>query len=315
MTQRKPNAPSCTVSSSLATTAPPDGTMDLKVTFQNRAIGLTGVGYVAVDHEGLVYVADLDRGQIIKLSAVGEVLARWGEPTDGPAQFDGISGIAVDRSGAVYASDEPTGRIHKLSAQGRGLAQWGENGSGSSQLRHPQGLALDVQGNLIVADTYNSRIQVMSPSGYALQTWGSAKGSEPGQFDHPADVTVDHQGTVFVADTRNARIQRLSPLGQVLGIWQRGAHGEELACPVGIAVDGEGNVYVADSASTPRVVKLSPWGAWVATWTLPAEEAGGYVQGVAVDGTSSLYVTAYSAQNLPAVIKMSARGEVTAVWK
>jgi DNA-binding beta-propeller fold protein YncE len=215
----------------------------------------------------------------------------------------------------VYASDEPTGRVHKLSARGHGLARWGGNGSESGQFRHPQGLALDMQGNILVADTYNSRIQVLSPAGYSLRTWGESQGNGPGQFDHPADVAVDHQGTIFVADTRNARIQRLSPLGQLLGIWQRGASGQELECPVGVALDEEGNLYVADSAAVPRVVKLSPWGAWIAAWPLPKEEAGGYVQGVAVSSAMEVYATAYSPRNVPAVVKLSPRGEVMAIWK
>ena len=171
------------------------------------------------------------------------------------------------------------------------------------------------QGNILVADTYNSRIRVLSPSGQPVDSWGESKGNGPGQFDHPSDVAIDHQGTVFVADSRNARVQRLSPLGQVLGIWQRGVHGTELECPVGVAVDGEGNVYVADSATVPRIVKLSPWGAWIESWALPEVAGGGYVQGLAVDAACSLYVTAYSTQNQPLVVKLSPRGEVVAVWK
>jgi sugar lactone lactonase YvrE len=125
---------------------------------------------------------------------------------------------------------------------------------------------------------------------------------------------VDHGGAVYVADTRNARIQRLSPLGQVLAVWNRGANGESLECPVGAAVDVEGNVYVTDSGDVSCVVKFSPWGAWLGRWILPRDRAGGYVQGVAITRSNEVYVTAYSPNYAPSVLRLSATGEVVDIW-
>ena len=284
------------------------------MTVAKASIGLNSVGNIAVDRHDAVYIADIDRGEIVKLSSRGDVLSRWGGSGEGSGTFDGVSGLAVDGSGGVYASDEPAGCLHKLSAAGVSVAHWGGNGSAAGQFRRPQGLVLDMQGNILVADTYNSRIQTLSPAGYPLRSWGDSRGSQPGQFDHPADVAVDHQGIVVVADTRNARIQRLSPTGQVLGIVQSGANGDAMECPVGVAIDGEGNLFVADNTAIPRIIRLSPWGAWLDVWRLPAEDAGGYVQGLAV-GAGDLYVTAYSSRNTPAVLKLSTRGEVIEIWR
>jgi hypothetical protein len=90
---------------------------------------------------------------------------------------------------------------------------------------------------------------------------------------------------------------------------------EVLACPVGVAVDGEGNLLVADNAGAPRIVKISPWGAWLDVWHVPMEVAGGYLQGVAAARTGEAYVTAYSRTNRPAVVKYSAGGEVVGIWR
>jgi DNA-binding beta-propeller fold protein YncE len=283
------------------------------MTVTDETIGLLGVGYIVVDPAGAVYVTDVDRGHVIKLSPDGRVLARWGGPGDGPGQFDGPCGLAVDVTGSVYVSDEPNGRVHKISINGEGIASWGRNGTAPDELRHPQGLALDGQGNLLIADTHNSRIQIRSPSGRVLRVIGESRGSDPGQFDHPADVAVDSQGTIFIADTRNARIQRLSPTGHVLGIWQRGGS-RALECPVGVAVDEQENLFVADSGATPRLVKILPWGIWSDVWCMPEPIRGGYVQGVAVGASGNVFVTAYDALNNPGVVVFSAGGEVMQVW-
>ncbi len=80
-------------------------------------------------------------------------------------------------------------------------------------------------------------------------------GVEAGQFQGPRDIAVAPDGSLYVADTFNHRIQHLSPEGEVLHLWGQfsGAQpGEEPPAgtfnePWGIAVDGQGRVYVADT--------------------------------------------------------------------
>jgi tripartite motif-containing protein 71 len=287
------------------------------MTARERSINLGGAGYLTVDRDGCIFVADIERSRIVKLSPRGEVLARWGAIGDEPGAFDGVSGVALDTRGNLYASDELSCRIHKLSPTGEGLAAWGTRGHLPGQLLHPQGLAVDAAGNVVVADTYNSRVQVFSPAGRPLYVWGEGPGRQAGQLDHPTDVAVDYQGNTIVADTRNGRIQKFSPTGQVLAIWHGASDGEDaLHCPEGVAVDTENHVYIADNNGTARVIKLSPWGTWLAAWSLPEMDGSrGVLQGIGVDRYGVISLTQHMPDGSPSIMRLSPTGRVTNVWR
>jgi DNA-binding beta-propeller fold protein YncE len=282
-------------------------------------VGLGAVGYVAVDGQNNVYVADIHNSRILKLSPTGQIVQRWGEAGDKPGQFDAVNGLAVDCQGNVYATDELSGRVQKFSPMGHVLAVWGSKGTQPGQLLHPQGLDIDRCGNVLVADTHNSRIQSYSPDGRLIRVWGSdtTRGGREGgssQFSRPADVAVDLRNDVYIADTGNARIQKFAASGRLLSIW-----GEGFSCPEGIATDQQGNIYVADSGAPNRVVKLSSTGNWLEVWEIPdrrhGDGAGHYVQGVAVDGRGQVYVTEQSEGGASGVVKLSPAGQVLAVWR
>jgi DNA-binding beta-propeller fold protein YncE len=106
---------------------------------------------------------------------------------------------------------------------------------------------------------------VLSTSGQPLAQWGW-EGTDPGQFEFPSSVAVDASGNVYVSDTRNGRIQKLSPSGEPLATWGMvvGANTPRPSpqpgtfnSPGGIAVDGEGALYVADTRNA-RIQKLRP---------------------------------------------------------
>lgn len=279
-------------------------------------IGLRGVGYIAVDPEENVYVADIDANRIVKLTAGGAVAAAWGQTGDGPGQFDAVNGVAVDAEGNVYATDEIGGRVQKFSREGAVLAGWGARGSGPGQFQRPQGLAVSRRGIIYVADTHNSRVQALSVDGQPLSAWGELRAGAvdrgaPGRLDLPADVAVDDRGDVYVADTRNARIQKFTADGHLLGVWKG-----DFRCPEGIAIGPEGDVFVADSGARNRIVKLTPSGTWFTVWSIPdfLNAAGDFIQGVAVGRQGNVYVTGYGRGSQPLVVCLSSSGEVEDVW-
>jgi hypothetical protein len=137
----------------------------------------------------------------------------------------------------------------------------GDEGTVSTHFDSPFGVAVDADGNVIVADQGNHCIRLITPHGQVFTLAGTgAKGYRDGegivaQFDSPSGVAVDGGGNVVVTDTTNLRIRLITPQGQVSTLAGTGAKGGEdgegtvanFYSPGGVAVDGDGNVIVADN--------------------------------------------------------------------
>ncbi|MCX7680782.1 MAG: NHL repeat-containing protein [Anaerolineae bacterium] len=290
---------------------------------------------VAVDEEGNLYVADSANRRVRKIAPDGTVTTVAGSgqagSADGPAleaTFGVPTGVALAPSGVLYIADSVAEdphplRLRLLTLDGMvttlaGSLEAGyKDGSGTgARFRSPAGIAVDAQGNIYVADTNNHRIRRVSPTGEVTTLAGSpnpgyvagyADGSAAeARFQHPRSVAVDAQGNVYVADAGNNCIRKITPDGQVTtfaGSREPGyvdGKGTEARfnSPSGIAVDAQGNVYVADTANH-RVRKITPDG-MVTTLAGsgqpgnadgPATEAQFRApEGVAVDAKGNVYV-------------------------
>ena len=113
----------------------------------------------------------------------------------------------------------------------------------------------------------NHRVQVFNRSGDYLTQWGSL-GGLPGQLSDPQGIAVDADGYVYVVDQGNHRVQKFTPAGVLLAAFpdtgpafNGGAFGSPvnlLEFPLGIAVGGNGLVYVVDAAEYRVVVFQAP---------------------------------------------------------
>jgi DNA-binding beta-propeller fold protein YncE len=200
-----------------------------------------------------------------------------------------------------------TGGIIKLVA----TDIFGESGNAPGQLVQPRGIAIDPQGNIIVSDSANHRLIVFDPSGAPIRTIGSF-GSGDGQFYEPRGVAVDAQGNIYVADTWNARIVKLDPQGTFLASWGVGrddfgdgrrasptggtqdanlARPLDLFGPRGVAVDADGNVYIADTGNK-RIVVTDTDGNYRYQWGYDGSASGQFNEptGVAVDENGTVFV-------------------------
>ncbi|MDR3696852.1 NHL repeat-containing protein [Mucilaginibacter sp.] len=229
---------------------------------------------LAVDGQGIVYVADTHNSMIRKITPDGNVTTLAGRPDaetmDHPeamVRFDNPYGIAIDKDGNVFVSDWDKDQIKKVSPDGKVsvYAGTGERGlkdgpAGTASFYLPEGIALDQKGNLYVADTYNNLIRKISPGGMVSTLAGRIKrGSANGKgaaasFSHPDGIAVDKKGNVYVADVGNNKIRKITPDGMVsdfAGSGKRGADngvalGATFYRPFGITIDNAGNLYVAD---------------------------------------------------------------------
>jgi sugar lactone lactonase YvrE len=139
------------------------------------------------------------------------------------------------------------------------------------RLIYPNGLALDDKGGLYISDIGAHRVFKLNPRGRLTVIAGTGEGGFSGdggpatkaQLNAPHDLTFDANGRLLIADTFNHRIRRIDRQGVITTIAGSGnapttvydapAPKDALNNPQGVAVDGAGNILIADTYN--RVVR------------------------------------------------------------
>ena len=184
-----------------------------------------------------------------------------------------------------------------------------------AQFRGPSGVAVDDAGNVYVADEQNNTIRKITPARMVTTLAGSPRqmGSQDGtgntaRFFDPHGVAVDDAGNVYVADGIGNMIREITPAGVVTtlagspanpGIADGPRKVAQFLNPRGVAVDGAGNVYVADTGNS-TIREITPAGMVTTLAGAPGQPgiADGThstarfnrPDGVAVDDAGNLYV-------------------------
>jgi sugar lactone lactonase YvrE len=302
---------------------------------------------VSVDGSGNVYVADRVNTEIRKVSPAGAVTTLAGSEGEGSAdgvgaaaRFSFPSGVAVDASGIAYVSDS-NGTIRKITSAGvvttfAGHARefGSEDGTGSAaRFATPSGIAVDAFGNVYVLDHSLHTLRKVTPAGVVTTLAGlpGESGDEDGtgtsaRFFRPIGLAVDGFGNLYVADTSNNTIRKVTPAGVVttfagtagqFGSADGTGSAARFDGPGGVAVDGSGNVYVADTYNG-TIRKITPTGVVTTLAGSPGEFGGDDGVGAAarfdtpldltVDGSGTLYVA-----DAQTVRKVTAAGVVTTI--
>lgn len=247
---------------------------------------------IAVDGNGIVYVADSDNDRIQKFDALGTYLLEWGSVGTAAGEFRRPDGVAVDDSGYVYVADYDNDRIQKFDGTGSHVLEWGSTGSGNGQFRRPRGVAVDNSGYVYVSEQDNDRIQKFNSSGVFLLTWGS-NGTGDGQFTDPHGIAVDADGDLYVADAGNDRIQKFNSTGLFLAKWGvNGTNDGEFRNPHDVAFDSVQRVYVTDFDNN-RIQMFDQVGTFLAAWGTNGNGDGMFLgpHGIAIDSADHLFVT------------------------
>ena len=198
------------------------------------------------------------------------------------AELNKPLGIAMDSSGNLIFSDSGNEIIRKFAVGGNISTVAGsytianqttgtpiggyqpDNGvAANAWLNNPFGVAVDASGNIYIADTLNNIIRKVSGTSIAtIAGQPTASGSSDtgnalqAHLSGPRGIAVDASGNVYIADTNNNKVLKLSngALTTVAGVGGAGAFSgdggqanlAQLNAPRGVAVDGAGNVYIAD---------------------------------------------------------------------
>ena len=232
---------------------------------------------LAVDSAGNVYVADTANNLIREITPNGVVSTLAGMPghagsKDGGgsfAQFRNPWGVAVDDTGNVFVADMSNDTIRKISPSGAVTTFAGRAGLGGStdgvgtqaRFNHPFAIAVDHADNIYVSDSANDTIRKITADGIVTTLAGlpGFVGSKDGtgadaRFSNPQGLVVDNRGNIYAADTGNNAIRKISPLGVVTTLSGFGGTAANdvattLNAPAGLALDRDGNLYVADTGN------------------------------------------------------------------
>ncbi len=292
---------------------------------------------VAVDGEGNVYIADTNNHRIRKVDTDGIITTVAGNGTAGyggdtgpamSAQLNGPRGIMFDDSGNLFIADTLNHRIRKVTSDGiittiagNGSIMFsGDDGPATSaSLYYPQGVAVDSSGNVYVADTEHNRIRKISPNAIITTIAGNGGAYYYGDGGPatmaalfcPKDVETDNKGNIFIADSFNSCIRKIDNSGIITTVAGNGIAGPaaegvpatdtSLNSPAALALDEQGNIYIADTANH-KIRKVNVLGIintlagdgsiGIKTGVPPKEGRVPYPLGIAVGPSSQVYFSA-----------------------
>jgi len=290
---------------------------------------------VSLDSAGNLFIADTgtERVRQVKPSGIISTLAGTGVAgfnndniPAANAELYSPFGVAVDQSGSVLIADSYNHRIRKVTGltittfAGTGTSGTGPEGlpPAQTQLRGPRGVCGDRFGNVFIVDTSNHRVLRVPGVGNVSDAAGNGAPGNAGdggaarlaQLNQPGACAVDVMGNLFIADTFNHEIRKVladGTIATVAGTGQPGSAGDEgpataaaLNAPRGVALDGSGGIYIADTANN-RIRMVTPDGI---IHTIAGQNAAGFAgdggaalsallnqpQGLYMDGAGDLYL-------------------------
>lgn len=199
---------------------------------------------IDVDAEGNVYVADTWNHRIQKFGPNLGFKEAWGV-----GDLFGPRDLVVDPEGNILVVDTGNSRIVKYSPSGELLGSYGGAGSGDGQFLEPSSITLAPSGDIYVADYWNRRIQRFDSnftflSKFEVESWGSH-----GVTDRAYIAALD-DGRVLATDPANGAVLVFDAEGEQVDAFTLKASGSR---PVGLVLDGQGNVYISDGFASEVV--------------------------------------------------------------
>ncbi len=267
------------------------------------------------------------------------------------AELKSVVDVAVDASGDFFVVDVLSNRIHKVSSLGLMSAAAGTGGNGfngdgkaatNADLSHPYGVAVDSAGNLFITDNGNNRIREVGTNGIIHTIAGNGSASYGGDggpatnasldllFSGYASrgVVLDTNGNLFIADTANNRIREVGTNGVITTVAGKGgqsfsgdggpATNAYLASPTALAMDGNGNLFIADTINR-RIREIDTNGIINTVAGGGTGDLGGAATnddllepyGVTVDAGGNVFISYFTT---PGGLDQSLAGFVDQVW-
>jgi sugar lactone lactonase YvrE len=289
---------------------------------------------LAIDGAGNLFIADRNNDRIREVTPDGVIRTVAGNGFQGfggdggpaiSAQLSGPVGVAVDTFGDLFIADTRNNRVREVTPDGvirtvAGNGTRGLEGDGgpatSAQLFYPTGLAVDASGNLFIVDS--NRVRRVTPDGVIRTVAGGLQdgfGGDGGpalsaHLSAPAGVALDAFGNLFIADSYNFRVRKITPDGVIRTVAGNGLVGfsgdggpatSAQVFPMSVAVDGAGNLFIADLYNVRKVTPDGLIRTIAGNGTNSFSGDGGTATSaqldspwrVAVDGSDNLFIADY----------------------
>lgn len=244
---------------------------------------------IAVTADG-VFISEKLPNRLERFNLQGGLVWKVEAPGSGNGQLSSPSGVALFNN-QIYVADTNNRRVSVFNASnGTFIRTIGEGGTDVNQLSAPVAVAHDAIGKLFVADSANRRVQVYERDDSPLRMVGSGGGFND-QFGvlGPGGVVVAPNDSVYATDTSNDRIMGFDFRGKFFTAFGGSGTGNgQLKTPLGIALDRNGRLVVAD-AGNRRVAIFTQDGKFVEN-----RSAGDFLLEpayVSVDANGAIYVT------------------------
>ncbi len=265
---------------------------------------------VAVDAAGDIFIADTGNNCVREVGTNGLIATVAGNGTNGyfgdggnatNASLSNPAGVAVDAFNNLFIADKQNNRVLRVDTNGiiTTVAGNGTNGyfgdggaATNASLSNPAGVALDASGNLLIADGGNHRVRRVGTNGIITTVAGTGAAGYYGDggkatnafLETPVSVAVDLSGNLIIADTtEHVRIVGTNGIiATLIGNAGYGYSGDggpptnaELSDVYGVAVDGFGNLFIADTGNN-RVRRVGPPGPTLLLNNVSAGDDGPY---------------------------------------
>ena len=253
--------------------------------------------------------------------ALGSATCPQGIAVDGARNVYIIDAKVMNSGGYPYEVEEvsaTTGEIFVMAGGGSNAPSTTPQAALSVSLNGVNSLATDGSGSLYISDFFNNLVEKVTPAGQLAIFAGG--GSTPvsttpqaatsAALNGPTGMVMDGSGNFYISDQNISVIEKVNSSGQIVSVAGGGGNAPSttpqsglsvaLNNPAGLAVDGAGDLYIADFSNQEveqlnqagQLVVVAGGGGTVPTATAEASTSAalGLIEGVEVDGAGNLYI-------------------------
>ncbi len=175
---------------------------------------------VAVARNGDLYITDgYGNARVHRFSAAGELIQSWGEPGDGPGQFNLPHTLWIHTDGRIFVCDRENSRVQIFSPTGEHLGGW-------TMIGRPQELCIGKDGHVYMAVRHSavgeysmagkpltencpSHVCVRDQEGNLLARFGGTEPGEPGSFASAHGICIDSHGDLYIGENGELALGRI----------------------------------------------------------------------------------------------------------